>query len=126
MCLLPLTIFHNGGIDDSHLFHKKEPFTYSTPRSANLHRRGNVGSIGALQHSECFTTEGQKFLLITQDYYIILKKKKKHLREIFSLLGSPDVLGIVFFPTDHSLGQLTNICDDIQVDGTVKKGATDT
>lgn len=36
MCLLPLTIFHNGGINDSHLFHKREPFTYGTPRSANL------------------------------------------------------------------------------------------
>lgn len=39
-------------------------------------------------------------------------------------VDSSDVFGIVFLCSDHSLGKLTNIWDDIQVDRTGgKKGA---
>lgn len=88
ICPLPLTIFHYGGIDDSHLLHKREPFTYGTLKSANLRHQGNTGSIGVLQVAKMNWTlhhRGQKLLLITHDYYIILKRK------MFSLLGSPNI-----------------------------------
>lgn len=55
-----MTIFHYGGIDDSHLLHKKELFTYGTLKSANLRHQGNIGSIG-VQWTERFTTEGKNY-----------------------------------------------------------------
>lgn len=87
MGLLPLTIFHNGRIDDSHLFHEREPFTYGSPGSANLHQWGNAGSIRTLQVVKMNWTlhhRGQKLLLTTQDYYMILKN---NIQETYFLFG---------------------------------------